>query len=52
MKSCREAIEDCKLSDLGYKGDRFTWSNNKGGNDLQKKDLIYHWEILSGSSLF
>lgn len=37
MESFREAMEDNGLIDLGYKGDKFTWSNNREGNNVNKK---------------
>lgn len=32
MNDFRLAIQDCGLEDIGYKGHRFTWTNNQSGN--------------------
>lgn len=39
MKEFREALEKCALSDLGYQGPRFTWSNNTEGKAITKERL-------------
>lgn len=33
------AVNDCGLSDFGFKGDRFTWSNNREGAQFTKERL-------------
>ncbi|XP_018858372.1 uncharacterized protein LOC109020378 [Juglans regia] len=39
MEDFYSAMNDCGLRDLGYKGDRFTWSNNREGAQFTKKGL-------------
>ncbi|KAF5465338.1 hypothetical protein F2P56_015356 [Juglans regia] len=39
MECFREALEDCDLSDMGYVGNKFTWSNNRGGTEFTKERL-------------
>lgn len=33
MQDFRLALGDCKLSDLGFKGPKYTWCNGRGGED-------------------
>lgn len=35
----REALQDCNLVDLGYKGYPFTWGNGKFGSDFVEERL-------------
>jgi hypothetical protein len=35
----REAIEECNLSDLGYVGPKYTWTNYSGGVEFIKERL-------------
>ncbi|XP_041025435.1 uncharacterized protein LOC121265832 [Juglans microcarpa x Juglans regia] len=39
MEAFRLAMEECELSDLGYMGDRFTWRNNREGQQFTKERL-------------
>ncbi|XP_040996249.1 uncharacterized protein LOC121242444 [Juglans microcarpa x Juglans regia] len=39
MECFREALEDCDLTDMGYVGNKFTWSNNRGGIEFTKERL-------------
>ncbi|XP_018853114.2 uncharacterized protein LOC109015083 [Juglans regia] len=39
MEDFCEALNDCGLSDLGYKGDKFTWSNRREGVQFTKERL-------------
>ncbi|XP_059446420.1 uncharacterized protein LOC132177967 [Corylus avellana] len=39
MESFQQALEDCQLSDLGYKGSRFTWNNGKEDENFTKERL-------------
>lgn len=38
METFIAVLEECGLSDLGYKGDRFTWRNKRDG-DFTKERL-------------
>lgn len=37
MERFREALEDCELSNLGYKGSKYTWSNKREGSGFTKE---------------
>lgn len=39
MEDFRLALEECGLSDLGYRGYKYTWSNNKEGESFTKERL-------------
>jgi hypothetical protein len=39
MELFRTALEQCNLSDLGYKGSRFTWTNCQPGGNFVKVHL-------------
>lgn len=39
IEAFRLALEECGLSNLGYKGDKYTWSNNKEGNGFTRERL-------------
>jgi hypothetical protein len=39
MEAFKRALEDCKLSDLGYKGSKFTWNNGCAGREFTKEHL-------------
>jgi hypothetical protein len=39
MELFREALEECYLSDLGYKGPSFTWTNGQEGEGFVKARL-------------
>ncbi|KAF5454161.1 hypothetical protein F2P56_023844 [Juglans regia] len=39
MKNFRNALEEGGLSDLGWKGDKFTWSNRHGDDSFTKERL-------------
>ncbi|KAG6683712.1 hypothetical protein I3842_12G027600 [Carya illinoinensis] len=39
MEYFREALDECELSDLGYEGSKFTWSNKREGNGFIKERL-------------
>ncbi|KAG6672142.1 hypothetical protein I3842_16G043300 [Carya illinoinensis] len=39
MKVFREVLEECELSDLGYKGYKYTWCNNMEGIEFTKDRL-------------
>ena len=39
MVQFRNALSFCNLYDLGFTGDRFTWSNNRGGRQFTKERL-------------
>ncbi|KAF5450043.1 hypothetical protein F2P56_030424, partial [Juglans regia] len=39
MKNFRNALEEGGLSDLGWKGDKFTWSNRHGDESFTKERL-------------
>lgn len=36
MENFKMAVDDCRLSDLGWMGNIFTWSNNKYGDGFTK----------------
>jgi hypothetical protein len=39
MVAFREALQDCSLNDLGYRGSLFTWTNCQEGDGLTKERL-------------
>ncbi|KAF5468931.1 hypothetical protein F2P56_013039 [Juglans regia] len=39
MVSFRKALEECELSDMGFVGNKYTWSNNRYGDELTKERL-------------
>ncbi|XP_042939332.1 uncharacterized protein LOC122274351 [Carya illinoinensis] len=39
MERFREALDACELSDLGYIGSKFTWSNKRDGGSFTKERL-------------
>ncbi|KAJ1270996.1 hypothetical protein BS78_06G095000 [Paspalum vaginatum] len=39
MRFFRECLEDCELTDLGFSGPKYTWSNRHEGNDNVKVRL-------------
>jgi hypothetical protein len=39
MKGFREAIESCRLSDLGYLGSMYTWSNGRADGSFTRERL-------------
>ncbi|XP_059436723.1 uncharacterized protein LOC132169761 [Corylus avellana] len=39
MEAFQRALEDCELSDLGYRGPKYTWSNCREGTDVTKERL-------------
>ncbi|XP_042983236.1 uncharacterized protein LOC122312642 [Carya illinoinensis] len=39
MQKFRGAVDDCGLSDLGFRGNKFTWSNNRETNQFTKERL-------------
>lgn len=52
MKDFHQALDDCKLYDLGYRGPKFTWSNCQNGDDLIKERLDYGTANLELRVLF
>lgn len=40
MESFSKALQDSELFDMGYKGPKFTWSNNMEGLDFTKKKRL------------
>ncbi|KAF5465358.1 hypothetical protein F2P56_015374 [Juglans regia] len=39
MDDFRQALMDCELGDLGFKGSQFTWYNNREGSEFTKERL-------------
>lgn len=39
MEAFQQALEVCELSDLGYRGPKYTWSNYREGGDFMKERL-------------
>lgn len=39
MERFKEALYDCELTDLGYKGSKYTWSNKREGGEFTKERL-------------
>lgn len=39
MTQFKEALEDCQLSDLGFKGSKFTWTNYRQDGSFIKECL-------------
>jgi hypothetical protein len=39
MEAFQNTLASCGLSDLGYKGPKFTWSNGREGDDFTKERL-------------
>ncbi|XP_042944729.1 uncharacterized protein LOC122278616 [Carya illinoinensis] len=39
MQKFRAVVDDCGLSDLGFRGNKFTWSNNRETNQFTKERL-------------
>jgi hypothetical protein len=39
MKAFRDVLQDCSLSDLGFQGSLFTWTNGREGDDFIKERL-------------
>jgi hypothetical protein len=39
MKEFQKALEHCELSNLGYRGPKFTWSNCREGDEFIKEHL-------------
>jgi hypothetical protein len=35
----REMLEECQLSELGFKGSKFTWCNNRTNHNFTKERL-------------
>jgi exonuclease III len=52
MRDFEEVIEDCHLSDLGFIGPKFTWSNGRGGRALTKERLDRALANVEWRSLF
>lgn len=51
MRNFREAIQDCKLTDVGFKGNSFTFSNRRKGSMETKACLdrvlaTHQWRTL------
>lgn len=56
MEDFRQAIEDCRLFDLGYNGHKFTWSNNQTDSHHIEERLdrflaSYEWNTMFGNYL-
>jgi exonuclease III len=39
MEAFQSTLEECRLLDLGYRGQKFTWNNGREGNDFVKERL-------------
>lgn len=39
MEVFQATLEDCRLMDLGYRGQKFTWNNGREGEDFIKERL-------------
>ena len=39
IEAFQSTLEDCRLLDLGYQGQKFTWNNGRAGNDFVKERL-------------
>ncbi|XP_042973026.1 uncharacterized protein LOC122304827 [Carya illinoinensis] len=52
MEGFRLATNDCGLSDLGFKRDRFTWCNNQEGTQFTKERLDRSFCNLAWHELF
>jgi hypothetical protein len=37
MEAFQNTLEECRLSDLGYRSPKFTWSNCREGDDFTKE---------------
>ncbi|XP_042950313.1 uncharacterized protein LOC122282426 [Carya illinoinensis] len=47
IEAFREVLTECELRDLGYKGQRFTWWNGRGGN----AHIFEHLDRFVGNDL-
>jgi hypothetical protein len=45
MQAFQQTLEECGLSDLGYCGPKYTWSNCQEGLDLIKERL--NWRVAN-----
>lgn len=52
MEMFRSALMDCALVDLGYEGNRFTWSNNREAPDTVRCRLDRVCASTSWTDLF
>ena len=39
MENFQKTLKACGLSDLGYKGPKYTWNKGRGGSDFTKERL-------------
>jgi len=39
MQEFQLALDDCHLADMGYKGPRFTWGNDRPGEEITRERL-------------
>lgn len=47
MDAFRDAMEGCKLQDLGFRGDKFTWERGTNRERLDRAWLIQNGENCS-----
>lgn len=52
MQEFREMIDDCGLADLRCKGDLFTWSNRRSGNEIILARLDRYFGNLEWTNIF
>jgi hypothetical protein len=52
MDGFRGALEDCRLSDLGYQGYKFTWNNGHQDDTFANERLEGLWLIWNGGNGF
>lgn len=52
MKKFQSILHDCDLSDLGYRGPKYTWSNGRKGQDYAKERLDRGVANSTGCNLF
>ncbi|XP_042988728.1 uncharacterized protein LOC122316263 [Carya illinoinensis] len=52
MERFREALDECELSDLGFLGSRFTWSNKREGRAFIKERLDRAFGNSSWSNIY
>lgn len=58
MASFHDALNNCGLVDLEYQGPKFTWRNNRAGNELvmERIDMAFAnakwWELYNEALVF